>query len=400
VSTESVVIVEGARTPFGRFDGVMRDVDIPTLGMLAVRRALERAEMGPDLVDEVAIGVNFPGSDRSIARQIALASGIPEDRNAFTVDRACCSSMSAISLVSRGLRLAEIDVAVAGGAENMGRVPYFLESMRWGNRLGNVQLVDQLVISCPYTGVARAVQASNEALKYGVSRREQDEWALRSHQLLGEALARGDLSDEMFDLDIPADPARVRLERDESHRPGATLEKLQDLPTVYGSETVTAGNAPGLSAGAVALVLASGTVARERGWRTKGEILGYAKASGHPDNITSIPAVAARRALRNASVSLDAVDLIEVNEAFAAVPLVTTLELAEGDQSTASKLRVKTNVGGGAIAIGHPTGATGARLVLTLANALNRRGGGLGLVTICGGVGEAESIVISVRGDQ
>jgi len=263
--------------------------------------------------------------------------------------------MAALSLASRGLRLGEIDVAVSGGAENMGRVPYFLENMRWGNRLGDVKLVDQLVISCPLTGVPRAVQAGNEAGRYGVSRAEQDEWALRSHQRYGAALAAGQIGEEIVRVEEEDESGQpVRLEIDESYRPDVRLEKLASLPTVYGSPTVTAGNAPGLSTGASALVLARKDVAAAEGWSTATQILGYGRASGHPDRIASIPAAAARIALKNAAIDLDQVDQIEINEAFAAVPLVTTLELAEGDVAQAARLRERTNLGGGAIAIGHP----------------------------------------------
>jgi acetyl-CoA C-acetyltransferase len=398
VSTDSVVILSGARTPFARFDGALRELKIPVLGSIAVAAAIKTAPIDPDQIEELALGVNFPGSDRSVARQVALNAGIPDDKNSYTVDRACCSSMAALSLVSRGLRLGEIDIAVAGGAENMGKVPYFLENMRWGNRLGDVKLVDQLVISCPHTGVPRALQAGNEARTYGVTRAEQDEWALRSHQRYGTALAAGHLDEEIVSVDELDDGGRaIQLAADESYRADVKLDRLAALPTVYGSPTVTAGNAPGLSAGASALVLARKDIATAQGWSTETEILGYGRASGHPDHIASIPAAAAQIALKNADTDLDQIDQIEINEAFAAVPLVTTLELADRDTTRAERLRDRTNINGGAIAIGHPTGATATRLVMTLRNSLLRRGGGIGLATICGGIGEAESVVISVR---
>jgi acetyl-CoA C-acetyltransferase len=398
VSTESVVILSGARTPFARFDGALRELKIPVIGSVAVAAALKASPIDPDQVEELALGVNFPGSDRSVARQVALKAGIPDDKNSYTVDRACCSSMAAISLASRGLRLEEIDVAVAGGAENMGRVPYFLENMRWGNRLGDVKLVDQLVISCPYTGVPRAIQAGNESAEYGVGRAEQDEWAVRSHQRYGDALAAGYLDEEIVKVNEEDESGRpAQLEIDESYRSNVQLEKLATLPTVYGSVSVTAGNAPGLSAGASALVLARKSLAITEGWDTGTEILSYSRASGHPDRIASIPAVAARIALKRAGISLDQVDLLEINEAFAAVPLVATLELADRDAALAARLRERTNINGGAIAIGHPTGATAARLVMTLRNNLLRRGGGIGVATICGGIGEAECVVIKVQ---
>jgi acetyl-CoA C-acetyltransferase len=309
------------------------------------------------------------------------------------VDRACCSSLTALTMVTRAIRLGEISVGLAGGAENLSKVPYFVEDLRFGHRLGDIVLKDQLVISCSYTHTPRAVQAADEARLFDVSRAEQDEWALRSQQRYDWAQTQGRFTAERFPVALPDG---TTLQVDESPRPGTRLENLAKLPTVYGSRTVTAGNAPGLSTGASSIVLMSRSRARERGLVPVATVLATAMASGHPSGITSIPAVAARRVLTRAGLTLADVDLIEINEAFAAVPLVTTLILADKDVAAAHALREKVNVNGGAIAIGHPTGATGARLVMTLANELRRRGGGIGLVTICGGIGEAEAALIRV----
>lgn len=393
---EDCVIVSGKRTPFGRFGGVLRDLSLPELASHAVRAALADAAVTGADVEELALGVNLPGSDRSIARQTLLRSGIPEERVAYTCDRACCSSLTAITQASRGIRLGETQIAVAGGSENMSRVPYFVEDMRWGKRLGDVHLVDQLVISCPHTGVPRAVQASREAAEYGIGREEQDAWALRSQTLCGKALADGRFEDEIAPLAAPGRAGEVHVARDESPRPETTLEELAALPTIYGSDSVTAGNAPGLSTGASAVVLMSATAARERGRKPLCRLVATAMVSGHPDRIASIPAAAARRVLAKADLTLDDIDRIEINEAFAAVPLVSTWLLAGEDRGRAEKLREKTNVNGGAIAIGHPTSATAARLVMTLARELARGGGGTGLVTICGGIGEAEAAILQV----
>jgi acetyl-CoA C-acetyltransferase len=388
-----VVLLGAARTPFGRFGGGLRDLSVPELASVATTAALSRAGVAPEDVEEMALGVNLPGSDRSVARQAALRTGIPEDRSSYTVDRACCSSLTALSMVARAVRAREAEVVVAGGAENLSKVPYFLEDLRWGRGLGTVTMTDQLVISCPHTNVPRAVQASEEAATYGVTRLEQDEWALRSQQRFASA-------DEAGLLDVERVPVALEgggtFERDESGRPDTTMEKLARLKPVYGSESVTAGNAPGLSTGASSLVLASGDAARRRDVEPLASIVATAMASGHPAGIASIPAVAAARVLARAGIGLDDVALIEINEAFAAVPLVATLVMAEGDVKAAERLRERVNVNGGAIAVGHPTGASGARLVMTLAHALTRRGGGYGLVTICGGIGEAEAVVIKV----
>ena len=395
MSTETLVVLAAARTPFDRFGGRLREMSLPLLGSVAVTEAVLRAGLMPTDIDELAFGINMPGSDRSIARQVQLDSGIPEDRRSYTVDRACCSSMAAISLAGRSIRLGESAVAVAGGAENLSRVPYFLEDLRWGTRLGHVQLSDQLCITCPRTGVPRAVQAGLEAVSFGVGREEQDDWALQSQVHFAEAQGAGRIAEEIVPLRIHGEGSTTEIiDRDVSPRPQTTREALRDLPTVYGSPTVTAGNAPGLSTGATALVLASGTKAAALSREPIATICATAMASGAPEKITSIPAVAANLALRAAGLSLADVHLLEVNEAFAAVPLVTTLLLADFDKHRTELLRRVTNVNGGAIAVGHPTGASGARLVMTLAGELRRRGGGIGLATICGGIGEAEAIVL------
>lgn len=392
-----VVVAGYARTPFGRFGGSLRNVTLPTLGAIAVGGALERAGVGPNAVDELAFGVNFPGSERSVARQVLLRAGIPDDRQAYTVDRACCSSVAAFSLACRSLRLGESALAVAGGVDNLSRVPFFLEHMRWGNRLGSTTLVDQLVVSCPHTGVPRAVQAALEAEEYGVTRDDQDRWALRSQERAAAAVAAGAFDDQIVPVSTTgADGEDVELSADEVPRPNTTLERLAQLATVYGSTTVTPGNAPDLSSGSSALVVATEARALADELPVLAYVTGWAMASGHPQKIASMPAVSARRALERAGRDLDEVDLIEVNEAFAAVPLVTTLVLADGDRTRAERLREMTNVNGGAVALGHPTGATGGRLLMTAISALRRRGGGIGLVTICGGVGEAEAVVLEV----
>jgi acetyl-CoA C-acetyltransferase len=399
-----VAIASAIRSPFGRFGGALRDFTLPELGGLVFAEAMRRAGVDPADVEEVATGVNLPGADRSIARQVLIQAGIPPHRVAYTVDRACCSSMAAISLCSRAIRLGEVEVGLAGGTENMSKVPYFLTAQRWGHSLGDVVLKDQLVIACPMTGKPRAVQAGEEAVEYGVTREEQDAWALRSHQRYLAARDAGKLDDELMPIEVsPERGEPFVFSRDESPRPDTTLEKLAKLETVYGSPTVTAGNAPGLNTGSSAMVLMSPEEAERRGTKPLATLIGWAMASGHPDRIASIPAESARLALDKVGLTVDEMDLIEINEAFAAVPLVSTLVMAGGDPERADALRAKTNVNGGSIAIGHPTGATGARLVMTLLYELRRRREASGesrpyrgVATLCGGVGEAEAIVVEV----
>jgi acetyl-CoA C-acetyltransferase len=392
-----VAVLGAGRSPFGKFGGSLRQATLPELASAVIPQVLERAGVPGDQVDQLVFGVNFPGSDRSIARQILLRSGIPADRNAYTVDRACCSSLTALAAASRSLRLGEATLAVAGGVENLSRVPYYLEDVRWGHKLGDMTLGDQLVISCPYTHEPRARQAAREALEHGIGREQQDAWALRSQERYAKALANGWPDEEIVPVTGVDERGReVPFERDEVPRPDTTADRLAALTTVYGSETVTPGNAPDLSSGTSALVLAGIDRAVADGRPVLGTLRAFAAVSGEPARIASIPAVAIRAALDRAGLTLDDMDLIEVNEAFAAVPLVTTLVLADGDAARAESLRARTNVNGGSVAIGHPTGATAGRMVLTALNELRRRGGGRAVVALCGGIGEGEAVVVEV----
>ncbi len=314
--------------------------------------------------------------------------------------------MAAVNMGSRSIRLGEAKIVVAGGVENMSKVPYFLPDLRWGHRLGDVTLKDQLVIACPMTGKPRAVQAGEEAVEFGVTREEQDRWAFRSHQNYCKAKELGKFKDELMSIEVPQERGQpLVVTEDESPRSDTTVEKLAKLPTIYGSATVTAGNSPGLSTGASALVLMSKREAQRLDKRPLATLMAWAMASGHPDRIASIPAESARIALEKAGMRIDDIDLIEVNEAFAAVVLVSTLIMAERDKSKAEAIRAKTNVNGGAIALGHPTGATGARLILTLIYELRRlrKAAGssrpyYGLATLCGGIGEGEAVIVKVDG--
>lgn len=404
MNQEDVVVLSAARSPFSKFGGALKDFSLGKLGGLVVAEAIRRAGISPEDVEEVATGVNLPGADRSIARQVLIEAKVPPSSVAYTVDRACCSSLAAINMASRSIRLGEANVTVAGGSENMSKVPYFLTDLRWGHRLGDVTLKDQLIIACPMTGKPRALQASEEADGFGITREEQDRWAVRSHQNYFKAKEAGHFKDELMSIEVGQEKGKpVVLSDDESPRSDSTLEKLAKLSTIYGSSTVTAGNAPGLSTGASALVLMSRKEAQRRNKQPLATLMAWAMASGHPDRIASIPAVSARLALKKAGMTIEQIDLVEINEAFAAVVLLSTLVLGDKDPKKAEAIRAKTNVNGGAIAIGHPTGATAARMVMTLMFELRRRRQAsgdsrsyYGLATICGGIGEAEAVIVRV----
>jgi acetyl-CoA C-acetyltransferase len=392
-----VAVLGFGRSPFGKFGGSLRQATLPELASAVIPTVLGRAGIEADQVDQLIFGVNFPGSDRSVARQILLRSGLPSDRNAYTVDRACCSSLTALAAASRSIRLGESTLTVAGGVDNLSRVPYYLEGVRWGLRLGDVTLNDQLVISCPHTHEPRARQAAREALEYGIGREEQDAWAWRSQARYAKALANGWPAEEIIAVSgVDGRGATITFDHDEVPRPDTDPERLAALDTIYGSETVTAGNAPDLSSGATALVLADPASPEAAGGTVHATLRGFAAVSGEPARIASIPATAIRAALASADLTLGQVDLFEINEAFAAVPLVATLVLADWDDGRAEAIRERTNVNGGAVAMGHPTGATAARMVMTAICELRRRGGGTAVVALCGGIGEGEAVVVDV----
>ena len=410
---EKVVIASAVRTAFDKFGGPMRSESTVKLGAHVVKEVLRRANVDPGDVPETYIGINMPTSNRSIARQITLEAGMPPEANSATCDRACCSSMIAIEMAKRSIELGAANITIGGGSENMSNVPYFVEDLRWGKRMGDITLKDIMIVSCPYTHEPRAKQAGDVAVALGISREEQDKWAYESQMKYQEAFKAGKFKDEIIPYTIPNKKGDIVIDVDQSPRPDTTLEGLAKLKTVNQSPTVTAGNAPGLNTGASALLLMSESEAKKRGVEPLATFVSHGMASGHPKYIATIPAFAAENALKAAGLTIEQMDIIEVNEAFAVMPIASTLYMAikdpdkaklEPDTSLIKKadakllesIRAKTNVNGGAVAIGHPTGATGGRLVMTMAYELKRRGGGYGLCTICGGVGESEAFIIKV----
>jgi len=395
--SNKVVIIDGARTPFDKFGGELMNMNTVQLAAHVTKSLISRTGVSADDIKEYYLGINMPTSNRSIARQAALAGGLPVTVNATTTDRACCSSSVAIAMAMRAIQLGEAEITLGGGSENMSNVPYFLEDMRWGKRLGEVVLKDILYVSCPYTGEPRAKQAGEVALEYGISREMQDEWAYRSQMRYDAAFKAGKFAEEIVPIEIPqkkGDP--LIMKDDQSPRPSTTLEALAKLKPVNQSPTVTAGNAPGLSTGAAMVMLMSEEEAKKRNAKPLATIVAHAQASDHPKGIAYIPAYSSKKALAKAGMTIEQMELVEINEAFAAMPLVSTLLLGDKDPARVAAIREKTNVNGGAIAIGHPTGASGARLLMTLAYELKRRGGGYGLCAICGGVGESDCFIIKV----
>jgi acetyl-CoA C-acetyltransferase len=406
MSDRDVVIVSAVRTPFGRFDGIIKDIPSIDLGVMVVKEVIKRIGLDPASVDELYYGTCIPAEYAPFlnvpARQITLLAGLPPENISMTIDRACCSSMTAIRLGYRAIKAGEADTVIACGAENMGNTCLLVNAKqgRWGTRLGHGQMEDVLF----ELGYAKkgfnpvAVDAGEVALEYDISREEQDAWGLRSQEKWAQANKDGKYKtdEEILPIEIPqrkGDP--ILMEKDEPPRE-TSLERLARLGTIYGSPTVTAGNAPGLNAGASAIVIMSREKALAQGLKPLAIIEGMQWAAAEPKYMATLPAKAIEKLLAGIGKSIDDMDLIEINEAFAAVTLVSLKTLAGMNEEKFTVLKDKANVNGGAIAIGHPVGASGARITMTMMYELMRKGGGFGVAAICGGLGQGEALVLKV----
>lgn len=399
MSDQDVVVVSLARTPFGRFEGQLSTLDGPTLGALAMDEAVRRAQVDPAAVEAVYGGVGMIGAAMlTPVRQALLRSSLPETTPSAAMDRACCSGMTALGFAFKDLRLDEAKVVLAGGFDSLSNTPLLWPRQR-GQRLGNVTVEDPLLLRGKVVEQPIAVYSGEESVRRGVDREQQDRWAVRSHRRAAEAQATGYFDAERFDIDVRQPKGgMVTIQMDESLRPDTTLEKLSRLEPVYGGKTITAGNAPGLSDGAAFLILCRRGFARAHGLAPLARIVDYVQVCGGPTSGTSTPATAIQKLAQRQSRDPGSWDLIEINEAYAATPLVSTLELAGGDLVAVEELRARTNVHGGAVALGHPLGASGARIVMTLINGLRRRGGGVGAAAICGGFGQGDGLMVEVDG--
>jgi acetyl-CoA C-acetyltransferase len=392
-----IVVVTGKRTPFGRFGGSFRDIPSFELGGLALRKVIENLPLDKSEIDGVILGLCLPGVGLSPARQAVLAAGFPVETNAFTIDRACCSALTAVGIGMNLILRDQAAIIISGGMENMSRTPYLIPQLRWGARLGDVTLRDDLIIRNAFLDMPMAKYAGEVALEKGVDRREQDEWALRSHQRWAAAQGEGKFNEELFPVELPSSKKeKAFLNQDEHPRPDTKIEKLSALEPVYKSPTVTAGNASGIADGATATLLMKRDEALKRGIQPLGRIVAYAPICGDPRQSPLLPAVAIKKVLSQANLALEEMKLIEINEAFAAMPLVSTLVLSDFDRKKAEAIRARVNVNGGAIAIGHPIGATGARLLMNMLYELRRQGGGYGVVSICGAIGQADAAIVEV----
>ncbi len=389
-----VFLVSAMRTPIGKFAGSLADVPATTLGGIAIRAAVERANVPPDAVEEVLMGqVLQAGAGQAPARQAALKAGLPTGVSATTINRVCGSGLKAIMLAAAEIRAGDAEVVVAGGMENMDQGPYLLPRARFGYRLGSGELLDATVqdgLWCSIEACHMGTHAERVAAHEGVSREDQDRFALESHRRAIAAIDAGRFRDEIVPVPIRRGREDALFTTDEAPRRDTTLEALArlrpafDLPAgedapADGVGTVTAGNAPGITDGAAATVVASERAVERYGLRPLARIVGYAQAEVEPKWLFLAPITGVRRLLERVELPIEAFDLIEINEAFAAQTLADGRALGF-DWS-------KVNVNGGAIALGHPIGASGARIVATLLHELRRRGGRYGLATLCLGGG-------------
>ncbi len=388
------VIVAGARTPMGRLLGSLKDFSGAQLGGVAIKAALERAGIAPDRVDYTIMGqVLTAGAGQIPARQAAVAAGIPMDVPALTINKVCLSGLDAIALADQLIRAGEFDIVVAGGQESMTQAPHLLGKSREGFKYGDVQMLDHMAhdgLFCAFDQVAMGSSTEKYNSRYGLTREEQDAFAARSHQRAGAAAAGGIFAEEIAPVTVPqrkGDPLVV--ESDEGVRPETTAEALAKLRPAFAADgTITAGTASQISDGAAAVIVMSKAKAEELGLPWLAELGPHGVVSGPDASLHEQPSNAIKKACVKENLDPAALDLVEINEAFAAVGIASTRALGLDEE--------KVNVNGGAIALGHPIGMSGARLALHVALELKRRGGGTGAAALCGGGGQGDALIIRV----
>ncbi|WP_259548412.1 acetyl-CoA C-acetyltransferase [Heyndrickxia sp. FSL K6-6286] len=391
------VIVSGARTPFGKFGGVLSTFSASELGGMVIKEALTRANIEPKTVGEVILGAVLQGGQGQLpSRQAARNAGIPWETKTETINKVCASGMRSVTLADQLIRLGEEEITVAGGMESMSNSPYFLPKARWGLKMGDTALKDMMThdgLTCSFTGVHMGTYGNNTAEEFEITREEQDHWALRSHRRAIQAMEDGKFAEEIVPVLVPQRKGNpITVTKDEAPRGDTTFEKLSALPSVFDKDgTITAGNAPGVNDGACAMVLMSEEKAKSSGVEPLAYILGHTAIAVEAKDFPQTPGLVINELLKKTGRALDEIDLFEINEAFAAVSLASS-KIAGLDPE-------KVNVNGGAIALGHPIGASGARIILTLIYELKRRGGGIGIAAICSGGGQGDAIMVEVRGN-
>jgi acetyl-CoA C-acetyltransferase len=389
------VILGAARTPIGKLGGGLASLDATDLGGVAIRAALERADVAPEEVDHVVMGqVLQAGQGQIPSRQAQIKGGIPKDVSSETINKVCASGVRAVGILDMAIRSGEVEVGVGGGMESMSSAPYLLPGARFGFRMGDAQALDAMLkdgLTNPFSGKHMAQEASEVADELEMTRADMDRWSLRSHELAIRAIDDGRMADEIVGVAVKSRKRETLVETDESPRRETTLETLAGLRPIFTADgTHTAGNSPGVNDGAGAIVLASDEWARAHDKEILAEVIAQAQVAGDFAYLAKTPARAAKKALARAGLDVDEIDLWEINEAFASVTLNSIRMLGIPED--------RVNVNGGAVALGHPIGASGARIIATLVLELRRRGGGLGCAAICSGGGQGDAVIVRVEG--
>ena len=389
------VILSTARTPFGKMGGGLSSLDATDLGGTVISEALERAEVKPEQVEGVVYGqVLQAGQGQIPSRQAQIKAGIPREVPSETVNKVCASGMRSIGILDQAIRAGDINVGTAGGMESMSKAPYLLPGARFGFRMGDVQAVDAMThdgLTNPFTHKQMINEASEVSNELEITRADMDRFAERSHQLAHRATEEGRLAEEIISVTVKSKKGENEVATDEGIRPDTTLEALAKLKPVGGDDaTHTAGNSPGVNDGAGAVIVASDEWAKQNGRGALATVLAYGQVADDFPYLAKTPARAAIQALDKIGKKPADVDLWEINEAFASVA-INSMRMLEIDED-------KVNVNGGAIALGHPIGASGARIVGALVHELRRRGGGLGCAAICSGGGQGDAMIVEVNG--
>ena len=403
---KEVVIVSAARTPFGRYGGSLRDIDYYDLGAIPMKEVLDRVNLKAEsgIVDEVFWGVGDTSPCKEVytpvaARQTLIKAGMPPTTPSISFDKACVSAMSAVKLAAMAIKLGEIDVAIAGGATSFSREPLILRNLRFnGFRMGNVTMEDP-VFALGYKDFNPvSVDSDDVAFEYGIPREEQDEWAARSQANYGKAWNEGKFKDEIIPMTIeqPKGEPKV-LDIDEQYRATSTVESLSKLKPIYGTRAITAGNAPGLNDGATAILVMSREKANELGLEVLATVVAQVSIAISPLRMPEGPGFAMKQVLEKANMKIDDMAVMEINEAFACVPLVSMRVFSGDDKNLLKSIMDRMNINGSAIAIGHPNTASGARIIMNLMYELRRRGGGYAMGAICGGLAQADATIIKVE---
>jgi acetyl-CoA C-acetyltransferase len=394
----STVIVDGLRTPFGKLGGALSSLPAIDLAAPLIKTLVEQNKVPVDAIDEVILGqVIQAGCGQIPSRQAALKAGLPVTTESTTVNKVCASGMRAVTIGDLRIRAGDAEIIIAGGMESMSQAPYMVaaNAARFGKRMGHIEFKDAMIsdgLECPVTMVHMAVHGAKVAEELQVSRESQDEWALRSHQLACKAQAEGRFAEEILPVTIMQSrgPAKV-VDKDESPRPDTTLEALKGLkPVFYDQGSVTAGNAPGINDGAAVLLIMSEDKAKELGLKPLARIVAHASVGQEVPYLATVPALSTQKALKKAGLKVEDLDLMEINEAFSSVAL-TSINMLGIDPN-------KVNVNGGAVALGHPIGASGARILLTLAKEMKRRNAKLGAAAICSGTAQGDCVILSREG--